>query len=130
MQLVQARIVTANVARLAGFYAELLGVPTVLNDYYVEVVSGPTSVGFSRSQFTEFAETDSGRRDTGSTIILDFLVDDVDAYVERVEELGADWVLHPTDQPWGARSMVFRDPEGNLINVFARTPSNAGQPHD
>ncbi len=35
MQLVQARIVTPNVARMAGFYAELLAVPTVMNDYYV-----------------------------------------------------------------------------------------------
>jgi hypothetical protein len=29
-------------------------------------------------------------------------------------------VLLPTTQPWGSRSMVFRDPEGNLVNIFSR----------
>jgi len=29
------------------------------------------------------------------------------------------WV-RPTTQPWGNRSMIFRDPGGNLVNVFSR----------
>ena len=28
------------------------------------------------------------------------------------------FVLEPTDQPWGDRAMLFRDPDGNLVNVF------------
>jgi hypothetical protein len=28
-------------------------------------------------------------------------------------------VLPPTDLPWGNRAMLFRDPDGNLINMFA-----------
>jgi len=28
--------------------------------------------------------------------------------------------MPPTTQPWGNRSMVFRDPGGNLVNVFSR----------
>ena len=59
MELVQSRIVTDEVARLAGFYASLLGVPVALNDYYVEVQAGPASVGFSRRRFTEYR--DDGR---------------------------------------------------------------------
>ena len=38
----------------------------------------------------------------------------------RIAALGAGWVLPPTTQPWGSRSMVFKDPEGNLVNVFSR----------
>jgi hypothetical protein len=37
MDLVQSRIVTDEVARLAAFYASLVRVSVVLNDYYVEV---------------------------------------------------------------------------------------------
>jgi hypothetical protein len=33
--------------------------------------------------------------------------------------------MPPTTQPWGNRSMIFRDPAGNLINLFSRPP--AGQ---
>ena len=53
-------------------------------------------------------------------MILDFLVGDVDAEYPRIAALGAGLVLPPTTQPWGSRSMVFTDPEGNLVNVFSR----------
>ena len=125
MELVQSRIVTDDVARLAGFYAQLLGVPVTLNDYYVELQAGPASVGFSRRRFTEYRDDDCRkaaragrpRRDEG---ILDFLVDDADGEYPRIAALGVDWVLPPTTQPWGSRSMIFRDPAGNLVNVFSR----------
>jgi catechol 2,3-dioxygenase-like lactoylglutathione lyase family enzyme len=122
MELVQSRIVTDDVQRLAGFYARLLGVPVALNEYYVEVQAGPASVGFSRRRFTEYSDDHSqeaagaGRPDE---VILDFLVDDVDAEYPRVAALGVQWVLPPTTQPWGNRSMIFRDPAGNLVNVFS-----------
>ena len=54
MKLVQSRIVTDDVERLAGFYARLLGVRVALNEYYVEIEAGPASVGFSRRRFTEY----------------------------------------------------------------------------
>ena len=53
-------------------------------------------------------------------IILDFVADDVDAEYPRIAALGVDWVMPPTTQPWGNRSMIFRDPSGNLVNVFSR----------
>ncbi|HKW35048.1 MAG TPA: nuclear transport factor 2 family protein [Candidatus Acidoferrum sp.] len=28
------------------------------------------------------------------------------------------WVKPPTTQPWGTRSVYFRDPDGNLVNFF------------
>ena len=126
MELVQSRIITDDVARLAGFYASLVGVPTALNDYYVEVQAGPASVGFSRRRFTEHRD-DSCDHSAGTgrqprdEIILDFLVDDVDAEYPRIDALGVDWVMPPTTQPWGSRSMIYRDPAGNLVNVFSRS---------
>jgi predicted enzyme related to lactoylglutathione lyase len=121
MELVQSRIVTDDVEGLAGFYAELLGVPTALNEYYVEIVAGPASVGFCRRRFTEYREPECPGGGQGrDEIILDFLVDDVDAEYPRIAALGVEWVMPPTTQPWGNRSMIFRDPAGNLVNVFSR----------
>jgi len=51
-------------------------------------------------------------------VILDFAADDLDEEYARVDALGADWLMGPTLQPWGRRSMMLRDPEGHLINVF------------
>jgi catechol 2,3-dioxygenase-like lactoylglutathione lyase family enzyme len=93
-----------------------------LNDYYVEIQAGPASVGFSRRRFTEYADEGppGSFRPRPAEVILDFLADDVDAEYPRVDALGVGWVLPPTTQPWGNRSMIFRDPAGNLVNVFSR----------
>jgi predicted enzyme related to lactoylglutathione lyase len=124
MELVQGRIVTDDVQTLAGFYARLVEVAVPLNDFYVEVPAGSMSVGFSKFHYTE---EHSGQTSCSSSlgarsgeIILDFVVDDVDAEYERIEALGVDWLLAPTTQPWGRRAMLFRDPEGHLVNVCSR----------
>jgi predicted enzyme related to lactoylglutathione lyase len=123
MKLVQSRIVTDDVEGLAAFYARLVETPVALNEYYVEVPAGPMSVGFSKRRFTEYDEDSEARpggQPRGGEIILDFQVDDVDAEYDRILALEVDWVMPPTTQPWGNRSMIFRDPAGNLINVFSR----------
>ena len=123
MELVQGRIVTDDVAGLAAFYARLMGTPVALNEYYVEVPAGALSVGFSKCRFTEYGEGQAARpegQQFRDEIILDFMVGDVDAEFKRIAALGVAWVMPPTTQPWGNRSMSFRDPEGNLVSVFSR----------
>ncbi len=96
--------------------------------YYVEVPAG-ASVGFSKRRFTEYREDRALRRgspERRDEIILDFLVDDVNAEYERIVALDLDWVMPPTTQPWGNRSMIFRDPGGNLVNFFSRGERTAG----
>jgi catechol 2,3-dioxygenase-like lactoylglutathione lyase family enzyme len=131
MQLVQSRIVTEDVGGLAGFYARLVGACVVLNDYYVEVPAGGMSVGFSKPRFTEYGEPPPPRAGEApaarSSIVLDFLAESVDEEFERIDALGVAWVLLPATQPWGSRSMVFRDPEGNLVNVFSRPGAKRGR---
>jgi uncharacterized glyoxalase superfamily protein PhnB len=53
--------------------------------------------------------------------ILDFEVQDVDAARRRLAAFIKSFVLEPTTQPWGNRSMLFHDPDGNLINFFSST---------
>ncbi|HMD93351.1 MAG TPA: VOC family protein [Trebonia sp.] len=118
MRLVQARIVTDDVAGLAAFYAGLLRADVALNDY-VEVPAGPASVGFSKRRFTEYrAGCGAGR--AAREVILDFQAADADAEYPRIAALGVDWLMPPATQPWGSRSMIFRDPGGTLVNVFSR----------
>ena len=44
-------------------------------------------------------------------------VEDVDAVVERGSDFGGSVLDPPTDQPWGLRQAVVRDPEGYLWEV-------------
>jgi hypothetical protein len=34
-------------------------------------------------------------------------------------------VNEPTTRPWGNRSLLFRDPDGNLINYFTPVTADA-----
>ena len=52
------------------------------------------------------------------SMILKFKVADIDSERMRLQGLIKDWVVEPTTQPWGFRSMLFRDPDGNLINFY------------
>jgi uncharacterized glyoxalase superfamily protein PhnB len=125
MELVQSRIITDDVARLAAFYAALVGAPVALNDYYVEVPTGAMSVGFSRRGFTEHRENAAARSARRGEVILDFAAEDVDGEYPRIRALGVGWVMPPATQPWGTRSMIFADPEGHLVNVFSPSPGRA-----
>jgi catechol 2,3-dioxygenase-like lactoylglutathione lyase family enzyme len=51
---------------------------------------------------------------------LEFEVEDVDQDYERLKALSVKVVKPPTTQPWGVRSVWFRDPDGNLVNFYAR----------
>lgn len=42
---------------------------------------------------------------------------DVDREFERVVEAGARAVYVPRDEPWGMRSSMIADPEGNMIEI-------------
>ena len=43
---------------------------------------------------------------------------DVDAEYERLRDRLDEVVTEPTTMPWGNRSRLFRDPDGNLVNLF------------
>jgi len=123
VELVQTRLLTDDVERLATFYAALLESPVALNEYYVEIPAGPSSVGLSRRRFTEYQEHNQARSGKGlrkAEFMLDILVSDADAEYARIAALDVDWLMPPTTQPWGNRSMIFADPAGNLVNVFSR----------
>jgi len=52
------------------------------------------------------------------TVIIEFLVDDVDGVHQSLAGFVEDFVQEPTTMPWGNRSLLFRDPDGNLVNFF------------
>ena len=129
MDLVQSRIVTDDVERLAAFYARLVRVSVVLNDYYVEVPTGAASVGFSRRRFTECREDQAARPCSPqhqAEIMLDFRAGDADAEYKRIRQLGLTWVIQPATQLWGCRTMIFRDPAGNLVSVSSPAEAAPG----
>jgi uncharacterized glyoxalase superfamily protein PhnB len=58
--------------------------------------------------------------------MLDFRAGDVDAEYGRISRLGVTWVMRPATQPWGYRTMIFRDPAGNLVSVSSPVKAAPG----
>ena len=128
MKLAHTRIVTKNVPALARFYEEITGItPFGVEDYKeFETPSG----GFAISSQSKIDLHGAGAATSGAnrSLILDFEVVDVDLERARLATIVEEFVLEPTDQPWGNRSMMFRDPDGNLINFFTRASRTSPQP--
>ena len=59
------------------------------------------------------------------TVIVEWIVDDVDAEYARLEPIVREWEQEPTTMPWGNRSVLFRDPDGNLVNLFTPVSPDA-----
>lgn len=46
----------------------------------------------------------------------------VDAEHQRLKALGVPFVYPPRDEPWGIRSAMLQDPDGNLVELVAWLP--------
>ena len=119
MKLASTRLVTKDVARLAQFYRTLLGIDPAGTGDYVEFRTPGSILALCSQRTIDEHNAGGARAAANRSSILEFQVEDVDAEWSRLRGIVAEWVLAPTNQPWGNRSMLFRDPDGNLINIFA-----------
>ena len=119
MKLAHARLVTTNVPALSRFYETVLGVTAIGSEDYVELRGPDSALAISSKRSVDLFNAGAAEPAANRSVILDFQVNDVDQERARLAELVDQFILEPTDQPWGSRSMLFRDPDGNLINFFS-----------
>ena len=70
--------------------------------------------GLTDTQKTAIAEMIEG----GSYGYIQLSTPDLDGVFDKLQAGGGDVVQEPTDQPWGARDCVFRDPSGNNVRFI------------
>jgi predicted enzyme related to lactoylglutathione lyase len=112
------RLVTEDVSRLGSFYEKLLGTSPKGNDDYVELHPQGAILAIVGKKAAEYVHGGQWAAGVNHSAILEFEVDDVDRERERIAIFVTDWLQQPKDMPWGNRSMLFRDPDGNPINLF------------
>ena len=118
MDLTSVRIITANLDSMVAFYEQVTGVsasrpaPVFAELRFASCTLALGDVS-TAALFNNAAEAAANR-----SAIIEWIVDDVDAEFERLRPIVSQWEQEPTQMPWGNRSILFRDPDGNLVNLF------------
>ena len=119
MDFVSIRVITSDVARLVGFYEKATGLwANWSNGDFAELRSSCATLAIASTRTVPLFAPDAARPADNHTVIIEFLVDDVDRVHQNLAGFVGDFVNEPTTMPWGNRSLLFRDPDGNLVNFF------------
>ena len=126
MQFVSTRIITADVKRLVDFYETVTEVPAVWgNELFAEIPTPVGTLAIGSDQTVPLFAAGSAEPAANRSVIVEFMVDDVDAQYERLHESVGEVVTTPTTMPWGNRALLLRDPDGNLVNLFTPVTEEA-----
>jgi catechol 2,3-dioxygenase-like lactoylglutathione lyase family enzyme len=121
MNLISIRIITEDVKGLVSFYEQLTGMPAIqYTDDFAELKTKSATLAIGSTRTLQFFGGDEvAKAAQNRTAIIEFLVEDVDSEYQRLADyLQAYIVQMPTIMPWGNKSLLFRDPDGNLVNFF------------
>jgi catechol 2,3-dioxygenase-like lactoylglutathione lyase family enzyme len=113
-------IFVRDMAAMRHFYEGVLGFPLVreLSPGWIEYRVGDNTLALARPSRTAMdAPTPSG----SASLQLAFRVSvpEVDQCADELVRQGVRLLSPPTDQVFGHRTLFFRDPDGNLLEVFA-----------
>ena len=121
MQFASIRLVTADIDRLVSFYVALTGIePARPVPAFADSRFGSVSFAISDQSLVRKFNAGAAIAASNRSVMIEFQVDDVDAVHEQVQARNVEIAMPPTDMPWGNRSMLLRDPDGNVVNVFVR----------
>ncbi|MFG2716045.1 VOC family protein [Streptomyces goshikiensis] len=119
MDFVSIRIITGDVARLVDFYERATGVgANRATEDFAELRTASAAVAIAGTRTVPLFAPGAARPADNHSVIIEFLVDDVDRVHRNLTGFVQDFVQAPTTMPWGNRSLLLRDPDGNLVNFF------------
>ena len=119
MNLTSLRIITADIKRLVQFLELITGLTaTWYTEDFSEIVTSTSTLAIGSTRTMALFGGEIAQPASNKSVIIEFRVEDVDTEYERIKDLISDVVQKPTTMPWGNRSLLFRDPDGNLINFF------------
>ncbi len=131
MDYVSTRVITGDIKRLVEFYQEVTGLsPRWLTEDFAELATPSCTLAIGSKRTMERFAAGAARPAENHSAIIEFRVDDVDKEYERLDKVIGDFVQRPTTMPWGNRSLLFRDPDGNLINFFTPVTADARKRFD
>ena len=120
MSFTSVRIVTDDLDGLVAFYENLTRQQAERPAPVFAQFSGPGAVLAIASTATVAMLGGALVPATNRSVFIEFEVADVDGAFAELRLGPEDVVLEPTTMPWGNRSALVRDPDGNVVNLFSR----------
>lgn len=123
MQFAATRIITDDVDRMVEFYERATGIRAErLHPLFAELRTDSGILAIASSQTVPLLGEGVAEAGANRSVVLDFRVNDVDATYTALQPVLDSFVNAPTVMPWGNKSLLLRDPDGNLINFFTPVP--------
>lgn len=109
-----------DMAAMRKFYGEVMGFPVYrdVGPAWIEYRVGGTLLTLTEHGLVfNDAKTPQG----ALSLQLAFRVTraEVDACADALKRRGIALIDEPKDQPWGHRTIFFRDPDGNVLEIYA-----------
>jgi predicted enzyme related to lactoylglutathione lyase len=132
MNLVSVRIITNNVESLVNFYEQVTGITAVqYTPDFAELKTSTATLAIGSTRTLQFFGGLEVAQAENHSAIIEFRVDDVEQVYERLIDLLQTFLVQkPTTMPLGNKSLLFRDPDGNLINLFTPVTQEAREKFD
>ena len=119
MRFASTRIITDDLDRLVSFYELVTGVDAERPaPVFAELVLPGATLAIGHSDTVPLFGEGVVHAADNHTTIIEFQVDDVEADFARLRPHVDSWVTEPTLLPWGNKAIMFRDPDGNLVNLY------------
>lgn len=121
MNLISIRIITSRIEEMVNFYEQAIGGTAIrYTPDFAEVKTKTATLAIGSTRTLQFFGGDSVAQPAQNrSVIIEFLVDDLQQRFEELVVLFKDQIVQePTLMPWGNNSLLLRDPDGNLVNLF------------
>lgn len=113
-------IFARDMAAMRAFYGGTLGFAQTkaLSETWIEYTLGPNVLALTQRGVL-FDDPPPPAQALSLQLAFRVGYHEVDACAQALRAQGVAIEREPTDQPWGHRTLFFRDPDGNVLEIYA-----------